>query len=78
MNRRSRLTILIAAIWLILPAEAHAQYLDPGASSVVVQLVIAGIIGFAAVLKLYWHRLKALFVSPRSPSGGSQSDPRDK
>jgi hypothetical protein len=78
MNRRPRLTVSLAAIWLLLPVAAQAQYLDPGASSVVVQLVIAGVIGFAAVLKLYWHRLKALFVSSRSPSGGSQDKSRDQ
>ncbi len=39
---------------------AHA-YLDPGTGSMILQLLLGGIAGMAVVLKLYWHRLKALF-----------------
>ena len=36
-------------------------YLDPGTGSMILQLLLGGIAGMAVVLKLYWHRLKALF-----------------
>jgi hypothetical protein len=36
-------------------------YLDPGTGSIVLQSLIAGIIGSAALARMYWHRLKALF-----------------
>ncbi len=39
---------------------AHA-YLDPGTGSMILQLLLGGLAGMAVVLKLYWHRLKALF-----------------
>ena len=44
----------LAALW---PVSAQAQYLDPGAGSVLVQAVIAVFVGVAAVVKLYWGRL---------------------
>lgn len=39
---------------------AHA-YLDPGTGSMILQLLLGGVAGMAVVLKLYWHRVKALF-----------------
>ncbi len=36
-------------------------YLDPGTGSMILQLLLGGIAGMAVVLKLYWHRVKALF-----------------
>jgi hypothetical protein len=44
------------------PVEAHAQYLDPGAGSIIVQAVIAVVIGVAATTKLYWYRISDFFV----------------
>ncbi len=39
---------------------AHA-YLDPGTGSMILQLLLGGVAGMAVVLKLYWHRVKAMF-----------------
>jgi hypothetical protein len=62
----------------LVPTPAAAQYLDPGASSVIVQVIIAGLIGVAAVLRLYWGRLKAFFASRRKPSAGAPTDQQDR
>lgn len=42
------------------PLDAHAQYLDPGAGSIIVQAVIAVVVGVAATTKLYWYKISAL------------------
>jgi len=63
-------TILIASFLVVLPASAHAQYLDPGSSSVLVQVLLGGLVGVAAVFKLYWHKIRGLV-------GSSKSSPRD-
>lgn len=39
---------------------AHA-YLDPGTGSILLQGLIAGIIGTAAFARMYWTRLKVMF-----------------
>jgi hypothetical protein len=67
MRRRFPTFLLVAALSALAPALAHAQYLDPGAGSVVVQAIIAGAIGIATVVKLYWSKIKGLF--------GHRSDP---
>lgn len=46
-------------------------YIDPGAGSLLIQLLIGGIAGLAALIKFRWHRLKAFFAreteTPESP-----------
>jgi hypothetical protein len=42
-------------------------YLDPGSGSMLLQALAGGVAGFAVVGKLYWHRIKRVFVR-RDPS----------
>ena len=61
----------VILLWLTLQlagfsAAAHA-YLDPGTGSILVQSLLAGIAGAAAVVSLYWQRIKA-FVNRRKQS----------
>jgi hypothetical protein len=70
MRRESRwqhtLAVAGALITLVLgPTPAHAQYLDPGAGSIIVQAVFAFVVGLAVTLKLYWGRISA-FLKGRS------------
>ena len=50
------------------PAQA---YLDPGTGSLVLQVVLAGIAGALAVVKLYWEKIRGLF----RPQVGSEPSP---
>ena len=56
---------------VILPTAAHAQYLDPGAGSIILQAVIAALIGTTAAIKIYWRRISA-FISKRRKDGGER------
>ncbi len=78
MGRWVFAALVCAAALVFVPTPAAAQYLDPGASSVIVQIIIAGLIGVAAVLRLYWGRLKAFFASRRKPPAGAPSDQQDR
>ena len=62
--RVSHRLAVVSALALLLgwPATAQAQYLDPGAGSIIVQVVIAAFIGVAAAVKLYWGKLSGLLV----------------
>lgn len=49
--------LLLAAILLLVPlASAHA-YVDPGTGSMIIQVVIAAIVGGAAVLGAFWRKI---------------------
>jgi hypothetical protein len=41
-------------------------YLDPGAASIIIQGIIAGVVGIGAFFKLYWRRLRTLFVGRKT------------
>lgn len=51
--------ILLSGI--LFPHAAFA-YLDPGAGSFILQMLIAGIMGALFTIKLYWYRLKAFIA----------------
>lgn len=70
MRRASRWPFVIAvggslAAVAFFPSAVQAQYLDPGAGSVIVQVVIALVIGLSAALKLYWRKISE-FLARRS------------
>jgi hypothetical protein len=37
------------------------MYLDPGTGSIIVQAVLAGVVGVGTVLKLYWAKVQGFF-----------------
>ena len=53
--------ILILFVGLSYSCPA-AAYLDPGTGSLILQMLIAGIIGAMYTIKIYWYRLK-IFVA---------------
>lgn len=72
---RTILTVSFFALLLIgaMSRTAYA-YLDPGTGSMIIQILLGGIAGAAVVLKLYWHRLMALFAGRRTKEIASEND----
>ena len=62
-----RLAIAMMAV-VISTSSAHA-YLDPGAASMALQVLLGGIAGLALAIKLYWQRFRALIGMGRAPAG---------
>jgi hypothetical protein len=54
-------------VMLLTPATAQAQYLDPGAGSIIVQAVIAVMVGATAAVKIYWGKISG-FLNRRAKS----------
>jgi hypothetical protein len=54
-------------ISLLAPILRPHVYLDPGSGSFLVQLLIAGIVGAGFLIKMYWKKIKGLFI--RSDQG---------
>ena len=48
-------------------------YLDPGTGSMVLQALLAGVVGALAVGRLYWQRLKGL-ITRRSPRNSAEDE----
>lgn len=68
MVHRKRVLAVWLAINLVGFSAAANAYLDPGTGSILVQSLLAGIAGAAAVLSLYWQRVKAFFANLRKSS----------
>lgn len=41
-------------------------YLDPGTGSAIVQAVIGGAIAIAAIVRIYWSKITAVFTKDKS------------
>jgi hypothetical protein len=53
-------------ITLFSPLLRPQAYLDPGSGSFLIQLLIAGIVGAGFLIKVYWKKVKGLFVRSES------------
>ena len=49
-------------------------YLDPGTGSMALQLLLGGLVGALAMVKLYWRRLKAFVLRRRASDDSLFSD----
>ena len=58
---------------LVSSGTAHA-YIDPGTGSYILQIVIAGLVGAAFTLKLFWRRIQIFFSRSSSKKNGRGED----
>ena len=58
--RKDILIIFYTLLLISLTSQAHA-YLDPGTGSMMLQIVIASVVGALFSLKIFWSRIKNFF-----------------
>lgn len=61
--------VCILLVTHLVPSPLSAQYLDPGSGSILIQVLIGGLVGLVAALKLYWGKISGLLHRPKTPSG---------
>ncbi|NIM19419.1 MAG: hypothetical protein GTO51_03455 [Candidatus Latescibacteria bacterium] len=54
-------SLLLSLVLIVLPRSAYA-YLDPGTGSYILQLLLAGLLGAAFALKIFWVKIKTFFA----------------
>lgn len=57
-GRYSYLILFAILLYVLFPTHAYA-YLDPGSGSYIFQLIIAAVVGFGFLLKVYWRKVKS-------------------
>ena len=58
---RVRLTLFLTVMaWMLVIAPAHA-YIDPASSSMILQVVVAGIAAIGTGLAVFWNRITSIF-----------------
>ena len=55
-----KLFALAALVIFMCEGQAHA-YLDPGSGSYLLQMLIAGLLGAAFAIKMYWRKIVGFF-----------------
>ncbi len=63
MKQFVNLWVLSGLVLSLFPQEAQAAYLDPGSGSFLIQIIIAGLVGFSFFIKLFWKNIKLFFAN---------------
>jgi hypothetical protein len=50
------------------------MYLDPGSGSVILQVLLGVLLSIAVVLRLFWSRIKTLFVKSSPEQSETEED----
>ena len=79
MSRVSIITtfFFVLVYGISLPQEALA-YLDPGSGSMMLQLLLGGVVGVLAILKLYWNTFTGLFRRKKNRDNSTPPFEADK
>ena len=48
---------ILAAVFLLVPIASAFAYVDPGTGSMIIQVVIAALVGGAAFIGAFWRKL---------------------
>lgn len=66
--------ILTFLLILFVQRDASA-YLDPSSGSILIQLILAGVAGFAVLIRIYWRKIRrslGLYKDEEGEETGSQ------
>ena len=61
-TQNKMMLVIFTMIYLMLPQTAYS-YLDPGTGSYVLQVLLAAFVGIAFTAKIYWAKIKMIFVN---------------
>ena len=64
--------LFVAMFLLVSHLQGSVQaYLDPGTGSIALQLLIAGVVGALATVRLYWDRLRSFVLRRHAERDGA-------
>ncbi len=58
----SSISVVFLSFYFLTTVNANS-YIDPGTGSMVLQVVIASVLGILTLTKIYWSRLKVIFAN---------------
>ncbi|HJS30006.1 MAG TPA: hypothetical protein VJ768_10315 [Anaerolineales bacterium] len=62
---------------LLIPDENKVSYLDPGSGSILLQVIIAAILGALIVLRTSWGRIRSFFRRPDTEEKDQEEDAQE-
>lgn len=70
-----KINLLLTLLLLICITPNASAYLDPGTGSAIIQIIVAGVLGGAYAIKMYWQRIVRFFKG--APADEELSDDLD-
>ncbi len=61
METMLRILVIYWSMPLVPQIFLYSNYLDPGTGSLVIQIIIASLLGVSFVLKIFWGKVKVFF-----------------
>jgi hypothetical protein len=59
----------VTIAWFLGTAQIAHAYLDPGSSSVIIQVIIGSVLSFGVVVATFWRRIRRVLSSIRPKKG---------
>ena len=59
--------VVFSLLIVFLPQRFAYAYLDPGTGSLIVQIIVAGALGIAVSIKLFWGNIVGFFKQVKRP-----------
>lgn len=66
---------------MVFPFDVHVillAYLDPGSGSFIIQMLLAGGLGLAFLVKTYWRKIKGVFRKEKLESSQETIEEQDQ
>jgi len=68
MKFQSRFAVCLVLVLFLLPVCGYG-YIDLGSGSYIIQLIIAGFVGFSLSLRIFWKKIRSRFSKKPKPDG---------
>jgi hypothetical protein len=75
--QKLKILLVFSAVALLLPEPAWA-YLDPGTGTILLQALIASVVGGFALIGIYWRKLKSALGFGERNASTSDSEPTQR
>jgi len=66
--------VALSLVCFILSTNTSFAYIDPGSGSMIMQVLIAFILGILTAIKLYWSKIKSYFSKNSDASNSEESE----
>lgn len=63
---------------VVITSDYAYGYLDPGTGSYILQILLAGLLGVGVGIKMFWSKIKAIFVKPKPADADDADDDTDE
>ena len=66
-------SLTLSFLYIILSTDTSHAYIDPGSGSMLLQVLIASILGMLTVIQIYWARLPTFFSTQSDPNSSEET-----